>query len=421
MKNLKSMPFAKNGIVFYPYEDFWAAVSWTSDEVMFLENINEDTVINAIEQMNPKYEELPPVWQGLCLYITQKCNLDCVYCYARGGESSKRMSWDTAKTTINYYLENKPHHISFTFHGAGEPTIEIDFIQKCCEYIEELYKGEKPIRYSIITNGVVKKETLDWLIDKGFRFSVSIDGIPQVQDKQRPLKNGNPSSRYVEKTIKRIVQSGLPYSVNGVFTSETYHLMEESVEYFANLGVNYMRLRHAFICGRCHDNDIKSLELDTYLKYLKKAKQTAFSKGVKIAIPGYNMPFPHRCGIGTGYFAGVSYEGFVTACTEVTSKNHPAFNEFCIGHVDVENDTVVLDMEKINKYRDRSYKDIDECQNCVMRDYCNGGCMIRCWEYSGNINKPDPNECKRSIDLFLAYIHEIIEATIEKNYSSSSS
>lgn len=410
-----SAPFSREGVVFYPYSDIWAAVSWTSDEVVFLSDVRQETISSVLSALHPVHETLPPPWRGLCLYITTKCNLACLYCYARGGESSQTMPWEVAKTAMDYYLWRNTGNLSLTFHGAGEPTLELDLIQRCCQYLEAR-AHERLIRYSIITNGVVSARTLDWLLAKNFRFSISLDGIPEVQNKQRPLRGGGPSSRRVEETVKRVVQSGLPYSVNAVFTSETYDFMSESVRYFAGLGVRYARLRHAFICGRCHDNEIKDISIEAYLRNLQKAKNVAQDLGVKIAIPGYNMPFPHRCGIATGYFAGVSHEGFVTGCTEVTSRRHPAFSTFILGEVDTRSGNVNLDDGKIALFRERSYEDSPTCRGCVMRDYCNGGCMMRCWEYSSDINTPDPIECRRSQELFLSYIREIIEATIHKHY-----
>ncbi len=348
-------PFSRDGVVFYPYQGIWTAISWTSNEVMFLEEANESSIRFALAELHPIHEDFPPPWSGLCLYITTKCNLGCIYCYTRAGESRHTMPWDIANTSIDYYLRQNASNLSVTFHGAGEPTLEFDFIQRCCEYLEAQIYGRRSVRYSIITNGVMGKRTLDWLIARKFRFSISVDGIPEVQDLQRPLRGGGRSSPLVEKTVKTIVQSGLPYSVNAVFTSRTYGSMQDSVRYFADLGIRYARLRHAFICGRCHDNEIRSLDIDRYLYNLKQAKQVAQELGVKSAISGYNMTFPHRCGIATGYFAGVSFEGFVTGCTEVTSKNHPAFNTFKLGDVDVERNNVILDYTKIKEYRERSY------------------------------------------------------------------
>lgn len=410
-----SMPFARDGVIFYPYDGIWAAVSWTSNEVVFLRRADDASVENALAKLHPVHEDLPPPWRGLCLYITTRCNLACVYCYARGGETRETMPWNVARTALDYYLRQNDGNLSVTFHGAGEPTLEYSLIRRCCEHVESRLTRGRSVRYSIVTNGVVGDSVLNWLIRKKFRFSISLDGIPTVQDAQRPLRGGGRSSPFVERTVKAVVASGLPYSVNAVFTSKTYGAMVDSAKYFAGLGVRYARLRHAFICGRCHQNDLRDLDMREYLRNLREAKRAAAALGVKIAIPGYNMPFPHHCGIATGYFAGVSHQGFVTGCTEVTARSHPAHRTFHMGEVDVAARTVRLDQAKLKRHRERSWAAMPACQACVMRDYCNGGCMIRCWEHSGQTDAPDPSECQRSKELFLSYIREIVEATLKRH------
>jgi len=321
------------------------------------------------------------------------------------------MTWSLAKAAIDHYMAAKDGALSITFHGAGEPTMEIGLIMKCVTYIEDICGRRANTRYSIVSNGVMPPQTLDWLIDKGFRFSISVDGVPAVQDKQRPLKSGGHSSGFVERTIRRIVESGNPYSVNAVFTEKTYGYMVPSVRYFASLGVKYARFRHAFICGRCKGTDLQSIDLTEYLAHFREVKKAAAESGIVIPIPGYNMPFPHRCGIATGYFAGVSYEGFVTGCTEVTSREHPAFLDFVIGEIDSATGSVALNEMRLTEFRSRTAAKVKGCLGCVMEDYCNGGCMIRCWEYSNDINTPDPDECARSKSLFLSYLEEILEAS----------
>ena len=73
--------------------------------------------------------------------VTKDCQLACKYCYLVGKNTKERMSWDVAQHTIDYILDNEQNEIFdyesvvFDFIG-GEPFLEIDLIDKICDYIK---------------------------------------------------------------------------------------------------------------------------------------------------------------------------------------------------------------------------------------------------------------------------------------------
>ena len=91
--------------------------------------------------------------------VTKDCQLACKYCYLVGKNSHERMSWDIAKKAIDYILDqNFPEDsIIWEFIG-GEPFLEIDLIQKICDYLKkELFRRNhkwfNSYRFSFTTNG----------------------------------------------------------------------------------------------------------------------------------------------------------------------------------------------------------------------------------------------------------------------------
>ena len=55
-------------------------------------------------------------------------------------------------------------------------------------------RGRKA-KYCISTNGI-SLSGLEWMVSEGnFSFNLSCDGHPEIQDFQRPLKNGKSSSK----------------------------------------------------------------------------------------------------------------------------------------------------------------------------------------------------------------------------------
>lgn len=78
--------------------------------------------------------------------VTKDCQLACKYCYLVGKNSQENMSWDVAKKSIDYILD---HEIDFPEEGVvwdfigGEPFLEIDLIDKICDYLKvEMYRKQ---------------------------------------------------------------------------------------------------------------------------------------------------------------------------------------------------------------------------------------------------------------------------------------
>ena len=72
--------------------------------------------------------------------VTKDCQLACKYCYLVGKNSNERMSFDVARQAVDYLLDNpglfNERSVIFEFIG-GEPFMEIDLIDRICDYIKE--------------------------------------------------------------------------------------------------------------------------------------------------------------------------------------------------------------------------------------------------------------------------------------------
>ena len=84
------------------------------------------------------------IWQSgmaktITFIVTKDCQLACKYCYLVGKNSKERMSWEVAKAAIDYILSHeddmKEESVVWDFIG-GEPFLEIDLIDKICDYLK---------------------------------------------------------------------------------------------------------------------------------------------------------------------------------------------------------------------------------------------------------------------------------------------
>ncbi len=125
--------------------------------------------------------------KNVMLTITEKCNLNCTYCF----ETKKRnrsMEFETAKKIIDAEMieSNEYEEILFDFMG-GEPFVEFELMRKICEYTWSK-KWPKKYLFFASTNGtLIKNEVQDWLRlhkDK-FVCGLSLDGTKEMHDKNR--------------------------------------------------------------------------------------------------------------------------------------------------------------------------------------------------------------------------------------------
>lgn len=127
----------------------------------------------------------------LTLQVTQNCNLRCKYCVYSGSyinrkHNNKRMSFETAKKAIDYYIlhSSQMTKLRFGFYG-GEPTLEMELIRKCVSYINGCSLG-KPVEYNLTTNAtILNRDIIQFFIDNHFYLTISLDGSKEIQDKNR--------------------------------------------------------------------------------------------------------------------------------------------------------------------------------------------------------------------------------------------
>ena len=77
--------------------------------------------------------------KNITFIVTKDCQLACKYCYLVGKNANERMPFEIAKQAIDYILsceeEMQEESVVWDFIG-GEPFLEIDLIDKICDYIK---------------------------------------------------------------------------------------------------------------------------------------------------------------------------------------------------------------------------------------------------------------------------------------------
>ncbi|XRO77420.1 radical SAM protein [Methanocaldococcus sp. 10A] len=169
----------------------------------------------------------------LILKITNRCNLNCIYCYS-SNKSNKDMDFETAKNAVDYILKiDDKLKIQFT---GGEPLLNFVLIERIISYCNENY-SDKYISYAIQTNGtLLNEEIIKKIKDLDIKIGISIDGL-EVNDILRPYKNKKPSTIDTLKGIYLLKEHNIPFGVTIVVTNKNLPYIKEFIEYLMALGI----------------------------------------------------------------------------------------------------------------------------------------------------------------------------------------
>ncbi len=342
----------------------------------------------------------------LFLVITENCNLACTYCYGFYGEKNGVMTKETALTIIKERLE-KDHSpspkVRILFFG-GEPTLHFPLIKTVVDYLKE---RKIKTDFAIFTNGVVNDKILDFLVKNNFTFQLSIDGLPVVQNKQRPLKGGGSSSSYVEKTIKKLVKTKAWLAVKMVVTERGAGKMVESAKYLADLGVEHLQIEPARIHGRAARNNIKAVTTKEFIDNFFTAVRVVAKTNCKISNLAFaNLYTPSDCFCGKvgSKKIMVNWDGKLSKCIENVDNPESYFQ---VGTV--KNKRVNLNQKRFNQIRNLSVNSMPKCQDCFAKYICGGGCFHRNNQLTGNFLTPDDEDCKLKREMLkrlIVYLYE---------------
>lgn len=358
----------------------------------------------------------------LTLITTSNCNLRCRYCFANAGDSDFRMSEKVAFASVRYGLERAAgRKLLISFFG-GEPSLTPDLVKSVVDYAREKHDefGVKDVMFNITTNGVIGKGFLEFLIQNDFFLTISMDGIPAVQNDQRPLKNGSPSSPLVEETIKTLVASKHEFMVRATVTKNSVNSLPETAVYLSHLGVSQFHCEAINLAGRAimetKGQPMERPTAEEFIENLIRTIECAADNGMNVLNSAYMnllQPSVHFCdGVG-GNRCSVTYLGEITTCLEVQGGCHPTADFFIVGCYDEDRDSIIINPRKrANVCGSPIIESNKACRDCFARFVCGGGCPIRNYHTTGDIATIDPFRCN-VIHEVLPYVLTLLDACSE--------
>lgn len=303
--------------------------------------------------------------------MTDSCNLRCKYCYVP--KVPRFMNLETGKkamdmafvTAMNYNYKK----IKIKFAG-GEPLLNFGLIKKVIDYGYGLsIQHSIQIQFSIVTNGTLLNEKIiDYLKSRNISVGISLDGIGEIHDMNRPTVEGTGSFNEVVKGLLLLKEHGINFNASVVITKNNVSQLIPIADYLLSRNIPFV-----FNIVRDNDNSVNGLS-PKHSVLIKKFKE--LYRFIEINYPECGfleklcdtiIKFKARkysCGSCQNYFA-VSSDGKISTCQ---------MNPCAASNLDDEDP-----LKKLRSTEQAKYNLIEnktDCSFCSWKNLCGGGCTL---------------------------------------------
>lgn len=336
-----------------------------------------------------KFRETDIGWEGgmaktVTFIVTKDCQLACKYCYLVGKNSKERMSFDVAKQAIDYILDHRElfpeRSVIFEFIG-GEPFIEIDLIDRICDYLkEQMYLKNHPwfnsYRFSFSTNGINYHEPkVQRYIEKNkahLSVGITIDGTPMKHDMNRIYKGSGKGSyadvvRNIPLWLEQFPAGGTKVTVS----SDDLPYIKESVLHLFSLGIKEVNINCVFE-DVWKEGDDKILE-DQLIALADEMIDKRLYEEFNCSFFSENIGQPmdpeleNRNWCGAGKMLSIDAAGNFYPCTRFAAYSLRSKKPIIIGNV-----RDGIDQDRLRPFYslDRLTQSPEKCKNCEVASGC---------------------------------------------------
>lgn len=329
--------------------------------------------------------QAPPPYDPVCLtlYLGNRCNLTCSYCYADPGAfRESRLDWPqirAAATAVAARCAARGLPLVTVFHGGGEPTLYRDLIDRSLPRLRRVAASAGvPLFTHVATNGVMPAAQASWLAERFDSVSLSCDGPEPVQTRQRPTPDGGATTAAVERTAAIVTSAGTRLEVRATITPATIDRQPEIVDYLCRaLNPAEIHVEPVYRAGRAAAERWRTAEAAAFVTGFLAARVVGAGFGVpvrtSIARPG--EPHGTYCNLNRDVLQVVP-GGVVSGCflahdTLTTVRSRTGIGVSSRAGLE-------LDASRIAALRSREPHRPDACRTCVNRYHCTLGCPDAC-------------------------------------------
>ncbi len=316
--------------------------------------------------------------------VTKDCQLACKYCYLVGKNEKERMTFDTAKRAIDYILSNQKDFnddsVIWDFIG-GEPFLEIDLIDKICDYIKlSMYELNHPwfnsYRISFSTNGInYDSAKVQEFIHKNINhlsIGITIDGTRYKHDLNRVYKNSERGSYDdVVRNIPLWLEQFPGAATKVTISHPDIPYICESVIHLYSLGIKQVNINVVYE-NVWEDGDDLLFE-QQLMRLADKIIDNRYYEEYSCSFFSENLGKPLDCVMhnqnwcGAGNMLAIDAQGNFYPCTRFAQYSLRGKKALTIGHVNTG-----LNLNRLRPFKtlNRCVQSSQECIDCDVAEGC---------------------------------------------------
>lgn len=338
----------------------------------------------------PQVRKRDPRVLNTWIHVTNECNLRCDYCYIN--KTNDDMPEDIGRATVDAILRSAQRHgfqqVKLKFAG-GEATLNLKRVFDIHAYaIEQAQRMGIGIDTVVLSNGVaIGERAIEAFTERGIQVSISLDGLADAHDSQRPFKNGKGSFAWVNRTLERLVKRGIKPFISITLSNRNADGLADLIQYVVDrdlpFNINFFREND---CAAPH-TDLKLLD-----DKIIDAMQNAFAVlennlpnrsllGSLIDRAQFDAPHDKTCSVGDSYLV-IDHQGNVAKCQmEIERPITSIYADDPLG--DLRRDRLGIQNLRVDEK--------EGCRDCEWKYWCAGGCPVLTYRATGRYDVKSPN------------------------------
>ena len=286
-------------------------------------------------------------------------------------------------TVFNLAREHDYSSVLLKYAG-GEATLNFARIRQVHDRARNLAQDQGiALQGVILTNGTnLRRDMIDYIRSEQLHLQISLDGLQDVHDQQRPYVSGRGSYERVARTIERVRAAGIDPSITITVTSESAPALAETVQFALEADLQF-----TISFYRGHEKTMaatveqKTLLAGMHMAFAEIASQLPRRRLVDGLIDLARFePHQHSCAAGDSYLV-IDHHGGIARCQmEIQSP---------VTHLGAANPLHVIQLEQTGFQR-IAVDTKEGCRTCQWRHWCAGGCPALTYRVTGRNDVQSP-------------------------------
>ncbi|MBC8207549.1 MAG: geopeptide radical SAM maturase [Desulfobulbaceae bacterium] len=342
----------------------------------------------------------------VAVVLGMECNFSCPYCFEGLQKGNKSMSDATADQLIHFIKERlRPgkNKLKLQLYG-GEPLLYSRRILSLAKQLKPFAEEQGgSFSMDMVSNGsLLNEKIVDKLTPWGLDgVKVTLDGPPEIHNRNRPFKSGEKSFAIIIENLKKVC-SKTKIRLGGNYSQDNYHQFPAVLDLLTAEGVgpesielvnfNMVMQVNESVTGNRFQGGCSSVNEPWLRDASLYVRQEVLRRGY--AVPEIS---PQPCAVEMDDAYTVHFDGSLYKC--VTWIGNEAYK---IG--DIWNGA---DDSYLHTHHVGHWKKNEECRACIYLPLCFGGCRFMAHQRNGHMAEVD---CQK--DFFASTLEHLIKQDI---------